>query len=134
MSIISQLNITSKPIHAISHQQQMSSKLSVLLLGGTGYIGGSVLVDLAKRYPDAHIVTLVRNPADNAAFGPLSNVEVVNGSLADLALIEKLASEQDVVVNIADSDTLPLIKAILTGLETRAKSGAARKPVFIHTR
>lgn len=112
----------------------MSDKLSVFLLGGTGYLGGSILAELIKRHPEARFVTLVRNPADNAAFEPLG-VEVINGTHADLALIERLASEHDVVVNAADAETLALSKAILAGMEKRARDQpeAQRKPILIHT-
>ncbi|KIO23946.1 hypothetical protein M407DRAFT_44912, partial [Tulasnella calospora MUT 4182] len=112
----------------------MTETLSVFFLGGTGYLGGSILAELTKRHPEIRFVTLVRNPADNAAFQPLG-VEVINGTHSDLVLIEKLASEHDVVVNAADAETLALSKAILSGMEQRARErpDAERKPILIHT-
>lgn len=113
----------------------MTDKLSVLFLGGTGYLGGSILVELIKRHPEVRFVTLVRNPKNNGAFEPFG-VDVVNGTRSDLALIEKLASEHDVVIKIFNSGDLALIKAIIARLEKRAKDrpDAPRKPILIHTR
>ncbi|KAG8932968.1 hypothetical protein FRC01_011533 [Tulasnella sp. 417] len=112
----------------------MSYKLCVFILGGTGYLGGSILVELAKQHPEARFIALVRNRANNIAFRPLG-VDVVNGTHEDLPLIEKLAAESDVVINVSSSDNLALIKAILAGLEKRARDepDASRKPILIHT-
>lgn len=110
----------------------MSSPTTVLILGVTGYIGGSVLVELRRRHPDFHFTALVRNPKDNAAVVALA-VNVVNGSHQELDLIERLASEHDITVNAADSDDLPLTNAIIRGLTTRGKA-VGKKPILIHTR
>ncbi|KAG9046855.1 hypothetical protein FS837_003521 [Tulasnella sp. UAMH 9824] len=118
-------------------QDPLSAKqftFSLFFLGVTGYIGGSVLVELKNRYPNAQFTALVRNSKDIAAVQALG-VQVVQGSHSDLELIRKLASEHDVVINCGDSDDLPLTKVILTGLESRAqaKPDALRKPILIHT-
>ncbi|KAG8926792.1 hypothetical protein FRC01_008363 [Tulasnella sp. 417] len=112
----------------------MANELSVFLLGVTGYIGGSVLVDHKKRYPNAQFTALVRNPKDMVAVQAFG-VKVVQGSHSNLDIIQKLASEHDVVINCGDSDDLPLTKAVLAGLEdrARAKPDASRKPILIHT-
>ncbi|KAG8925852.1 hypothetical protein FRC00_003543 [Tulasnella sp. 408] len=112
----------------------MAQQFSVFFLGVTGYIGGSVLVELKNRYPNAQFTALVRNPKDNAAVQALG-VQVVQGSHSDLDLIRKLSSESDVVVNCGDSDDLPLTKAILAGLENRAQAtpDASKKPILVHT-
>lgn len=61
------------------------------------------------------------------------NVKVVVGSHGDTALIERTAKAHNVTLNVADSDDLALIGAIIKGQEAAASS-AARKPIFIHTR
>lgn len=112
----------------------MAHQFSLFFLGVTGYIGGSVLVELKNRYPNAQFTALVRNPKDIVAVQALG-VQVVQGSHSDLELVQKLSSENDVVVNCGDSDDLPLTKVILAGLESRAqaKPDASRKPILIHT-
>ncbi|KAG8992744.1 hypothetical protein FRB94_011370 [Tulasnella sp. JGI-2019a] len=87
---------------------------TAFILGVTGYVGGSVLVDLTKKYPDFVFSALVRNPKDNNSIEALG-VKIIQGSHTDLELIERSASESDIVFNIADSDDLPLTEAILKG-------------------
>lgn len=112
----------------------MTYKPAVFIIGGTGYLGGSILVELGKRRPEIRFITLAQNRSDIATFGSLG-VDFVNGSHMDLALMKKLASEHDVVINISNSDNVPLIKAILAGLENRARDepGVSQKPILIHT-
>ncbi|KAG8887155.1 hypothetical protein FRB98_000411, partial [Tulasnella sp. 332] len=85
---------------------------TVFMLGATGYIGGSVLDQLVKKHPEFIYTALVRNPKDNKAIEAL-NVKVAQGSHSDLDLIEKVASESDIVFNCGDADDLPLTEAIL---------------------
>ncbi|KAG8949657.1 hypothetical protein FRC04_008403 [Tulasnella sp. 424] len=110
----------------------MAQQFSLFFLGVTGYIGGSVLVELKKRYPNAQFTALVRNPKDAAAVQALG-VKVVQGSHSDLDLVQQFASDNDVVINCGDSDDFPLNKAILAGLEKRAQTKPSRKPILIHT-
>ncbi|KAG9021442.1 hypothetical protein FRB95_002126 [Tulasnella sp. JGI-2019a] len=106
---------------------------TAFILGATGYIGGSVLVDLTKKYPDFVYSALVRNPKDNNAIEALG-VKIIQGSHTDFDLIEKSASESDIVFNFADCDDLPLTEAILRGLKTRgARKDGTKKPILIHT-
>ncbi|KAG8989178.1 hypothetical protein FRB93_003739 [Tulasnella sp. JGI-2019a] len=106
---------------------------TAFVLGATGYIGGSILVDLTKKYPDFVYSALVRSPKDNNAIEALG-VKIIQGSHTDLELIEKSASESDIVFNFADCDDLPLTEAILKGLKTRgARKDGTKKPILIHT-
>lgn len=108
---------------------------TVFVLGATGYIGGSIFVGYQHRFPEFFWTVLVRNPKDVAsveATGP--NIKTVIGSSTDEDLIQKLASQHDIVANFADADDLPLATAIVKGLLDRAKAGAGRKPIYIHTR
>lgn len=103
-------------------------------LGATGYVGGSVFVDLVRRYPQISWTALIRNTKGVTAVQAVGkNVRVVIGSHSDIALIEANAKTHDVTYNVADSDDLALIDAIIRGQETRA-AGGGRKPIFIHTR
>ncbi|KAG9044688.1 hypothetical protein FS837_007703 [Tulasnella sp. UAMH 9824] len=110
-----------------------SAPLSVFILGATGYIGGSILVRFQQEYPNFTWSALVRNPKDVSTIQALG-VNVVQGTQSDLDLIERTAAEHDVVLNLANSDDLPLTQAVLKGLESRARSVAvAGKPILLHT-
>ncbi|KAF3913746.1 hypothetical protein AA313_de0207791 [Arthrobotrys entomopaga] len=113
-------------------------KLQVFLTGGTGYIGGAVLNTLL-RSPDLEITTLVRSesaietltsPSSNPKFFTGSTPRCVLGSLSDLELLRKIASESDIVVNCASANDLASTQALIDGL---SESGEGRKRIFIHT-
>lgn len=107
---------------------------SAFVLGATGYLGGSVLVALVKQYPQIRYTALVRNPKDNEAIEALG-VTVLQGSHADLDIIEKASSEHDIVFNFADADGPALTDASLRGQEARARrNDGSPKPILIHTR
>ncbi|KIO27839.1 hypothetical protein M407DRAFT_22891 [Tulasnella calospora MUT 4182] len=110
-----------------------SAPISVFILGATGYVGGSVLVRFQREYPDFTWTALVRNPKDVSTIQALG-VNVVQGTQLDLDLIESTAAKHDAVLNIANSDDLPLTQAVLRGLESRARSGnVIGKPILLHT-
>ncbi|KAJ7625818.1 hypothetical protein FB45DRAFT_836098 [Roridomyces roridus] len=112
----------------------MSSKTQFFLTGATGYIGGAVLARFLKdsNVASFHFTVLVRNPEKAAKFNEIAGVTAVVGSLNDVPLVTKLASEADVVVAIADSDDFGAAQAILAGLkQRRAATGVA--PSFIQT-
>lgn len=89
---------------------------SLLFLGVTGYIGSAALDALLPRLPGANITRVVclTRRADTIKAGLESyrpkgveqrvEIKAVQGSLTDHELLERLASEADVVVNTADAD------------------------------
>jgi len=75
------------------------STTKFFLTGATGYIGGTVL-DRFLRHPSASswsFTALVRSK-EKAAKLKEAGVTPILGSLADLDLLEKAASEADVVI------------------------------------
>ncbi|KAF8591025.1 NAD(P)-binding protein [Ramaria rubella] len=108
------------------------SPSSLFLLGATGYIGGSLLKSIVATHPQLSITAIVRNPKDNDVVRAAGATNVVNGSHEELEKIRNLATQADIVVNAADADDLPLTKAILEGLKSRAQS-VTFKPILIHT-
>ncbi|KAK6908662.1 hypothetical protein I204_02046 [Kwoniella mangroviensis CBS 8886] len=113
----------------------MSSDLQILILGASGYIGGTLLVDLLKEYKPSSITTLVREDTKKSLLEPLG-VNVVVGNVEDATFLQGLASQYDVIVNFA----VPFggedasIQALVDGLEQRASSGATKvKPVLLQT-
>ncbi|KAF8066913.1 hypothetical protein FPV67DRAFT_1215028 [Lyophyllum atratum] len=106
---------------------------NILLTGATGYIGGSVLSRFLER-PDIaslNITALVRSPEKAEKLKALG-VNAVIGSHDDSALVEKLASEADVVISAADADHLEAARATLRGLQNRYKA-TGNVPILIHT-
>ncbi|KAF8994636.1 hypothetical protein BDQ17DRAFT_1311401 [Cyathus striatus] len=110
----------------------MSNKVNIFATGITGYIGGSVVAQLLE-HPNAesfNITALTRSPEKAEKLKEF--VTPIIGSLSDASLLEKLASEADVVLAMADSDNMEAAKAILKGLKKRyEKTGTA--PILIHT-
>ncbi|KAK6541346.1 hypothetical protein TWF694_007160 [Orbilia ellipsospora] len=113
-------------------------KLKVFLTGGTGYIGGAVLSTLL-RSPDFEITTLVRSeaaietltsPSSNPKFFTGSTPNCILGSLSDLELLRKIASESDIVVNCASANDLASTQVLIEGL---SESDERKKKIFVHT-
>ncbi|KAG6820934.1 hypothetical protein H0H93_009170 [Arthromyces matolae] len=108
-------------------------KTNIFILGATGYIGGSVLARFLDRSDASalYITALVRSPEKAEKLNKLG-VHAVVGSHVNSSLVEKLASEADVVLSIADCDYLPAAQAFLKGLNNRFKA-TGNVPILIHT-
>ncbi|OCF36054.1 hypothetical protein I316_01926 [Kwoniella heveanensis BCC8398] len=111
----------------------MTTSPKILILGASGYIGGTVLVDLLKTHAPENITALVRDVAKAALLEPLK-INIVKGSVEDVSLIQQLARFHDAVLNFA----VPFaggdgsIQALVDGLEARAASTGI-KPVLLQT-
>jgi len=110
--------------------------MRVLLTGGTGFIGSHVAVELLRH---GHRVTiLARNRNKVRALLALERLEIVEGDLGDLPLLERLVIGQDACIHVALKysekaghevlldDTLPTV--FLAG--AAAKAGVAS---FLYT-
>ncbi|KAJ7452847.1 NAD(P)-binding protein, partial [Mycena latifolia] len=98
-----------------------------------GYIGGAVLTRFLA-HPRANtfdITVLVRDPKKAAKFEELG-VHAVVGSHSDAQLVEKLASEADVVIAMVDCDDLGAAQATLKGLKKR-HTRLGTLPILINT-
>ncbi|KAJ6624186.1 NAD-binding protein [Mycena sp. CBHHK59/15] len=110
-----------------------SSKTNFFLTGATGYIGGTVLMRfLAHPHASSFRFTvLVRDPKKAEKLSSIPGVHAVVGSHSDAHLVEKLASEADIVIATADCDDLGAAKATLSGLQKRHTLGCTS--IFINT-
>ncbi|CAF4066966.1 unnamed protein product, partial [Adineta steineri] len=114
----------------------MSPKqINIFLTGVTGYIGGSLLVNLLQ-HPNAlnfKITALIRGDETRVKKLASLGVTPLIGSNDSHDIIEKAASESHVVIHLSNSaDDLPSIKSILSGLNKRTQ--ITEKPVIlIHT-
>ncbi|KAF8555874.1 NAD(P)-binding protein [Imleria badia] len=111
----------------------MSTKTQIFIIGATGYIGGTVLKHLLQHRtaPASEITALVRNAEKIPLFASIS-VKTVLGALDDGALLERQASESDVVFACADSDHVGACEAILRGLKKRHEV-TDTVPILVHT-
>lgn len=124
--------------------------IKILILGASGYLGGTVLHKLLEsplsKSDKLHITITGRKDSSlNSVKDHLASTlkdavakhdfEYVKVSHDETSKIETLASEHDVVLNPADSDDLPLTKAINAGLKQRSqvhKSVKRGKPIHTH--
>ncbi|TVY27824.1 Uncharacterized protein LHYA1_G003089 [Lachnellula hyalina] len=111
----------------------MSSK--ILLTGATGYIGGSILTQLLEskhdfsKYP---ISVLVRGEdrakiLQGQGFNP-----ILFHNLDETDILQKVASEHDVVIHTASGFHTASAKALILGLGERKKA-SGKEVHFIHT-
>ncbi|KAJ3823530.1 hypothetical protein EV361DRAFT_340795 [Lentinula raphanica] len=113
----------------------MADRVPLLLTGATGYIGGTVLTRFLQRTDASSfdIRLLVRSPEKAKAIKDLGlPVTVYVGSHTDVELMERLASQVDVVIATADCDSLDAAQSTLKGLKKRYAT-TGKPPIFIQT-
>jgi nucleoside-diphosphate-sugar epimerase len=91
---------------------------TIFLTGATGYIGGSVAVQLIRS--GYRVRGLVRN-AENARRVEEHGIEPVLGSLEDGAQLTREARASDGVINTASADHPGAVRALIAGLEGSSK-------------
>jgi hypothetical protein len=95
---------------------------------------GSVLSALLAEFPDLHVSVLVRKASDHPALHKLSpSIRIISGDKSDHGLLRSASAAADVVISAADNDDVELVRAVIGGLEQRARQGASRTPVLIST-
>ena len=114
----------------------LSTSSNVFLTGATGYVGGSFLSRLLELPTPPHKITaLIRSSEKIKIFENLSerhtNCIGVQGSYEDHHLLERLASENEVVVQTADCDDVPMMQAILKGMKRRHEK-TGKVGVLVH--
>lgn len=101
----------------------------IFLTGATGYIGGQALYSICTALPDLSVRALVRDAAKaqviKAAF---PNVEPVEGSLDDLATIQREVMEADIILNLADTTHMKSVRVIHRGVIGNDRTG--NKPAY----
>jgi hypothetical protein len=93
-----------------------------------------VLVALLEENPAMEVTALIRKHEDGPKLQSLlSSLKTIVGKMEDLDLISAQCRDADLVLSAVNCDDVPLIQAIIKGLEERAASGVALKPALIHT-
>ncbi|CAH0038341.1 unnamed protein product, partial [Clonostachys rhizophaga] len=97
--------------------------------GASGYIGGDLLYLIAKRHPEYRVTALVRNTTQIETISRFPNkVQVVQGTLDDENILEREASDADIVLNLASSSHVKSVQAIHRGLLSKLDRG--EKPPY----
>ncbi|KAH7150569.1 NAD dependent epimerase/dehydratase family protein [Dactylonectria estremocensis] len=108
----------------------------ILVIGASGYIGGSVLTALMKSsHPllrECEFTALVRHePHADALRHKGINVLMFSG-LDDLDIVREVAARHDIVINTASTFHTPVAKSIIDGLGDR-KTAAEKQTHLIQT-
>lgn len=110
------------------------AKIPILMIGATGYVGGSVLACLLQ-HPNAAtfaITALVRSADKAELLKAQFGVDAVVGSTSDYDFVEKLAADAHILFSIASADDLSAMQAMLRGLKKRHTT-TNDIPILIHT-
>ncbi|KUJ22707.1 NAD dependent epimerase/dehydratase family protein [Mollisia scopiformis] len=112
----------------------MTEKTKILVLGATGYIGGSILTELIDRgLADSHeISALVRKPYHASILKDQGINPIIFKDLDDFDTIRDAAKDHDIVVAAASARHEGCAKACLMGLGERQKS-TGKVMHYIHT-
>ncbi|KAH8827821.1 hypothetical protein DL96DRAFT_1119292 [Flagelloscypha sp. PMI_526] len=118
------------------------SEPTILLLGGSGYIGGTFLRILEEKVPETYLITVLLRDVKGASYmkrvgqlkglTPLLKIETLLGDLSDLEKIEKSASTHSVVINAIGKEDFDSTEAILKGLEKYSQNNPGKPPAYIH--
>ncbi|KAK6527518.1 hypothetical protein TWF694_004501 [Orbilia ellipsospora] len=108
----------------------MSSK-KIFIIGASGYVGGTVLVDLLEQHPNLDITALVRSPSSAAKIQSAHpTVKTVIGDLDSSDILTSISAESDIILTAADADHPAHIKSIYAGM---AQNKSGKKTYLIHT-
>jgi len=108
----------------------MSAITKILLLGATGYIGGTVLDALLKHPKAAQFdITAYIRSEEKAQKVRALGLKAFSGNLT---VVEDAASQSEIIFNCASADDLPLTQALLSGAK-KAFASTKVPPIIIHT-
>ncbi|KAJ5735851.1 uncharacterized protein N7483_000976 [Penicillium malachiteum] len=91
----------------------------IFVTGATGYIGGHATELLIASHPEYEVVALVRTEEQGAALrAHWPQITTVIGTLDDENVIKDESAKADVVLQLASSDHIPVVKSAIAGLAT----------------
>ncbi len=100
--------------------------MKLLVTGGAGFIGGNFVHYTLKHHPNHHVTVLdaLTYAGNEATLAPVAdNITFVRGDICDVALVDRLVNEHDIVVHFAAeshndnslNDPSPFVKTNLMG-------------------
>ncbi|KAL2826643.1 hypothetical protein BDW59DRAFT_62768 [Aspergillus cavernicola] len=106
---------------------------NILLLGASGYIGGSTLSTLLKTHPSWNITALVRTESHastiKSAF-PFPNLSTIIGSLETPDILTTEATKASIIIQLANGDHEPGTDTLLAAIKSTATPHS--KKYYIH--
>ncbi|KAG4437897.1 hypothetical protein IFR05_006616 [Cadophora sp. M221] len=111
----------------------MSEQTRILLLGATGYIGGSILTELIDRNAEDRYVlsALVRKAYQASILTDTGVNPLIFKDLDDFDLIREAAKDHDIVIAAASARHFDCARACLLGLGDRVKS-TGKETHYVH--
>ncbi|VUC25689.1 unnamed protein product [Clonostachys rosea] len=108
----------------------------LLLTGGTGYIGGSILAQLLKSsFPQIEslsVSALVRHQSQADLLAGKGVNSILFHSLDETTFLQQTAAEHDVVIHVVDGFHGASAEALIRGLSERMKK-TRKAAIYIHT-
>ncbi|KIY64072.1 NAD(P)-binding protein [Cylindrobasidium torrendii FP15055 ss-10] len=94
--------------------------LNIFILGGTGYVGGTILEDIFKR-ENFEITVLVRSNEKALALEALKlgSLHVVVGTATDAAILETCVNKADIIIDTFNSDDVEGTAVLLGACKKR---------------
>ena len=116
--------------------------MRILVTGGAGFIGANFVHWTRRHRPDAEIVVLdaLTYAADGSSLAPVRDqIELVQGDIADAALVDKLVGQSDLVFHFAAethndnslADPSPFVRTNVVGTSTLLEA-VRRHDVRLH--
>ncbi|KAL2072622.1 hypothetical protein VTL71DRAFT_11965 [Oculimacula yallundae] len=111
----------------------MPESSRILVLGATGYIGGSILTELIDRNAEDRYMlsALVRKKFQASIFTDAGVSPLIFKDLDDFDVIRKAAKDHDIVIAAASARHVDCARACILGLGDRAKS-IGKETHYIH--
>ncbi|KAH8680639.1 hypothetical protein BX600DRAFT_444838 [Xylariales sp. PMI_506] len=105
-------------------QRGKNTMASIFLTGATGYIGGQVLHEVARKYPQHHITVLVRDSQKAAHLKEsYPQIQTVIGDFDDAEVLERESSKATIVLHLGATGHLASVQSIHRGLAKKESSG-----------
>lgn len=100
----------------------MPTQPNIILIGATGFVGGTILSRLSSTHHHVHITCLIRREEAAAVLtSRYTNVMPLVEKDPSAAFLQAIAAKADLVIN-AGGDKVPAICALLDGLASHAAS------------
>ncbi|KAK6614274.1 hypothetical protein H4I96_00595 [Botrytis cinerea] len=112
------------------------SSYKILLIGATGYVGGSILTQTLLSIPNVlakhSISVLIRGEEKVPVFEKMGVKPILFNSLEETEFLRKIASGHDIIIYSASGYDTAAAKALVAGLGDRKKQ-SGKEVHYIHT-
>jgi nucleoside-diphosphate-sugar epimerase len=109
----------------------MPPQPNILLIGATGFVGGTILSRLASTHPHVDITCLIRKEEATTVLTSIyTNVTPIVSQDPSPSFLTALASKADLIIN-ASGDNVPAICALLDGLASQHAAAGPPHPRLI---